>query len=75
MDTILFLLNNYTLPAGMRQIIGEVFINGRRIRADQLKGTDGVLVEIDASISAGSAGSAVYVIGRDVFLIRGNNRL
>ena len=36
---------------------------------------DGVLVEIDASISTGSAGSAFFVIGRDVFLIWGNSRL
>ena len=75
MDTILFLQNNYTLPAGMRQIIGEVFINGRRIRPDQLKGTDGMLVENDTLISTGSAGSAVFVIVRDAFLIRGNIRL
>ena len=70
MGTIVFLLNSCTLPAGMRQITGEVFINGRRIRPDQLKGTDGVLVENDASISTGSAGSAVFVIGRDAFIIR-----
>ena len=73
MDTILFLLNNCTLPAGMRQITGEVFINGRRIRPDQLKGADGVLVGNDASISTGSAGFAVFVIGRDAFLIHGNS--
>ena len=75
MGTIVFLLNSCTLPAGMRQIIGEVFINGRRIRPDQLKGTDGVLVENDASISTGTTGSAVFVIGRDVFIILRNSRL
>ena len=73
MDTILFLLNNYTLPAGMIQITGEVFINGRRILPDQLKGTHGVLVENNASISTGSASSTVFVIGRDAFIIRGNS--
>ena len=75
MGTIVFLLNSCTLPAGMKQITGEVFINGRRIRPDQLKGTDGVLVENGASISTGSARSAVFVIGREAFLIRGNSRL
>ena len=75
MGTIVSLLNSCTLPAGMRQITGEVFINGRRIRPDQLKGADGVLVENDASISTGSAGSAVFIIGRDTFIIRGNSRL
>ena len=75
MGTIVSLLNSCTLPAGMRQITGEVFINGRRIRPDQLKETDGVLVENDASISTGSAGSAVFVIGRNAFIIRGNSRL
>ncbi len=75
MGTIVSLLNSCTLPAGMRQITGEVFINGRRIRPDQLKGADGVLVENDASISTGSAGSAVFVIGRDTFIILGNSRL
>ena len=46
MCTIVFILNSCTLPAGMRQITGEVFINGRRIRTYQLKGTDGVLVKM-----------------------------
>ena len=73
--TIVFQLNSCTLPVGMRQITGEVFINRRRIRPDQLKGTDGVLVENDASISTGSAGFTVFVIGRDAFLIRGNSIL
>ena len=75
MGTNMFLLNSCTQPAGMRQITGEVFINGRRIRPDQLKGTEGVLVENDASISTGSVGSAVFVIVRDAFLIRGNSRM
>ena len=73
MGTIVFILKSCTLHAGMRQITGEVFNNGRRIRSDQLKGTDGVLVENDASISTGSASSTVFVIGRDAFLIRGNS--
>ena len=34
-----------------------------------------MLVENDASINTGSAGSAVFVIGRDAFLIRGNSKL
>ena len=70
MGTIVFLLNSCTLPAGMRQITGEVLINGRRISPEQLEGPDGVLVPSDASISTGSSGSAVFVIGRDAFLIR-----
>ena len=43
MGTIVFLLNSCTLPAGMKQITGEVFINGRRIRPYQFKGTEGLL--------------------------------
>jgi len=75
MGTIAFLLNGCRLSTGIRQITGEVLINGRRISPEQLEGPDGVLVPSDASISTGSAGSAVFVIGRDAFLIRGNSRL
>ena len=62
MGAIAFLLNACTLPAGIRKITGEVFINGRRILSDQLEGTDGILVQHDASISTGCSGSAVFVI-------------
>ena len=61
-------MNNCTLPAGMRQITGEVFINGRRFLPDQLKGTHGVLVENDASISTRSAGSTVFLLVEMHFL-------
>ena len=73
MGAIAFFLNACTLPAGIRKITGEVFINGRRVLPDQLEGPDGILVQNNDSISTGSAGSAVFVIGRDVFLIRGNS--
>ena len=52
----------------MRQITGEVFINGRRIRPDPLKGTDGVLVENDALIRTGSAESTVFLLVEMHFL-------
>ncbi len=63
MGTIAFLLNGCRLSTGIRQ------------SPEQLESPDGVLVPSDASISTGSAGSAVFVIGRDAFLIRGNSRL
>ena len=75
MGTIAFLLNGCSLSRGIRQITGEVLINGRRISPEQLQGPDGVSVPSNASISTGPAGSAVFVIGRDAFLIRGNSRL
>ena len=70
MGTIAFFLNGCSLSRGFRQITGEVFLNGRRISPEQLEGPDGVQVPSDASISTGSAGSAVFVIGRDAFLTR-----
>ncbi len=75
MGTISFLLNGCSLSTGIRKITGEVFINGQRISPEQLEGPDGVPVPSDASISTGSAGSAVFVIGRDAFLMRENSRL
>ena len=75
MGTIAFLLNGCSLSTGIRQITGEVLINGRRISPEQLEGPDGVPIPSDASISTGSAGSAVFVIGRDAFLMRGSSRL
>jgi len=75
MGTIAFLLNGCSLSRGFRQITGEVLLNGRRISPEQLEGPDGVPVPGDASISTGPAGSAVFVIDRDAFLIRGNSRV
>ena len=75
MGTIAFLLNGCSLSTGIRQITGEVLINGRRISPEQLEGPDGVPVPSDASISTGSAGAAIFVIGRDAYLMRGNSRL
>ena len=75
MGSIAFLLNGCSLSRGFRQITGEVFLNGRRISSEQLEGPDGVPVPSDASISTGSDGSAVFVINRDAFLIRGNSRV
>ena len=45
MGTIAFLLNGCSLSTGIRQITGEVLINGRRISPEQLEGPDGVLVQ------------------------------
>ena len=75
MGTIAILLNGCSLSRGFRQIKGEVLLNGRRISHEQLEGPEGVLVPSDSIISTGSAGAAVFVIGRDAFLIRGNSRI
>ena len=75
MGSITFFLNGCSLSRGFRQITGEVLLNGKRISPKQLEGPDGVPVPSDASISTGSAGSAVFVIDRDAFLIRGSSRV
>ena len=54
MGAIAFLLNSCTLPTGIREITGDVFINGRRILPDQLQGPYGIFVQHDASISISS---------------------
>ena len=73
MGTIVFLMNGCSLSRGFRQIKGEVLLNGRRISPEQLEGPEGVPVPSDASISTGSASSAVFAINRDAFLIRDNS--
>jgi len=75
MGSITFLLNGCSLSRGFRQITGEVSLNGRMIGPEQLEGPDGVPVPSDASISTGSTGSAVFVINRDAFLIRGDSHV
>jgi len=75
MGTTAFLLNGCSLSRGFRQIKGEVLLNGRRISPEQLEGPNGVPVPSDASISTGSDGSAIFVIGRDAFLMRGSSRV
>ena len=73
--TISFLLIGCSFSRGFIQIEGEVFINGRRVSPEQMEGQDGVLVPSDALIRTGSQASAVFVIGRDVFLLRGNSKI
>ena len=76
MGSIAFFLNGCSLSRGFRQITGEVLLNGQRISPEQLlEGPDGVPVPSHASISTGSAGSAVFVVDRDAFLIRGSSRV
>ena len=73
--TISFLLNGCSFSRGFRQIEGEVFLNGRRVSHEQMEGQDGVLVPSDALIRTGSHASAIFVIGRDAFLMRGNSEI
>ena len=73
--TISFLLNGCNFYRGFRQIEGEVLLNGRRVSSEQMKGPEGVSVPSDASISTGAQASAVFVIGRDAFLMRENSRV
>ena len=75
MGSIAFILNGCNLSRGFRQITGEVSLNGQKISPEKLEGPDGVPVPSDASISTGSNGSAVFVINRDAFHIRGNSRV
>ena len=75
MGTISFLLNCCNFSRGFRQIEGEVLLNGRRVSSEQMKGPEGVSVPSDASISTGAQASAVFVIGRDAFLMRENSRV
>ena len=75
MGTISFLLNGCNFYRGFRQIEGEVLLNGRRVSSEQMKGPEGISVPSDASISTGAQASAVFVIGRDAFLMRENSRV
>ena len=75
MGTISFLLNGCNFYRGFRQIEGEVLLNGRSVSSEQMKGSEGVSVPSDASISTGAQASAVFVIGRDAFLMRENSRV
>ena len=73
--TISFLLNGCSFSRGFMQIEGEVLLNGRRVSPEQMEGQDGVQVPSDALIRTGSLASAIFVIGRDAFLMRGNSEV
>ena len=78
MGAISFLLGGcgpVTLRSGMRKITGEVLVNGRRVTSKQLTTAEGLKVPNDASLSTGSAGAAVFVVGKDAFLLRKNSRV
>ena len=55
-------------PSGMIEVKGEVLINGRPARA-------GAAVKPGDSVATAPGGSAVFVVGRDAFLIREKSEL
>jgi len=55
-------------PSGMVEVTGEVLINGRPARA-------GAAVTPGDSVATASGASAVFVIGRDAFLMRESSEL
>ena len=78
MGAINYILNScslFKLRSGVIEFTGEVLINGQRISSIQLANPDGLTVPSDASIITGSDGSAVFVIGRDAYLLRSNSQL
>ena len=64
-----------TLCSGVRKVTGEVLINGQRITSKQLTATGRLKVPNDASLSTGPDGSAVFVVGKDAFLLHKNSRV
>ncbi|MBF0193975.1 MAG: hypothetical protein HQL71_05430 [Magnetococcales bacterium] len=64
------------IVSGLRRSSGDVFINGEAVSADNIKKRSAaVLVAPDATVSTGKSGSAVFVVGKDAFLLRKNSRL
>jgi hypothetical protein len=55
------------LPAGVREIKGEVFINNRSARVNQL-------VQPGDVVTTGRNSQVMFVLGRDAYLLRANTR-
>jgi hypothetical protein len=64
-----------SIVPGLSSSSGAVFINGKAVTADEEKGSAGVLVAADATVTTGDSGVAVFVVGSDAFLLRENSRL
>ena len=71
----LFALDQKIIKEGIKEISGNVFINEQLIDVEQLNAEKGLNIPSDASISVGSSGSLIFVIGKDAFLLRRKTRL
>lgn len=60
---------------GVIRASGEVLLNGKLVTAKQLSSGDGLNVTNDSTLSTGSDGSAVFVVGKDAFLLRKNSKV
>jgi hypothetical protein len=58
----------FEVPAGMYRVQGKVTINGEIAR-------EGDVVEVGDIVETGPHALAVFIVGRDVFLVRANSRL
>jgi len=53
----------------------EVLVNGKLVSVEQLSSGDSLLVSNASTLSTGSDGSAVSVVGQDAFWLRKNSKV
>lgn len=78
MGTLSFLLSGCgpaTLQLGLRKVWGDVLINGKPAPSKNLTEGDGLKIPNNSTLSTGSKGLVMFVIGQDAFLLRKNSEL
>lgn len=63
-----FAMGAFKIPAGMHQVKGEVKING-------IRATKGSPVKPGDVVTTGDSSMAIFVVGKDVYLIREDTRV
>ncbi|MBF0384182.1 MAG: hypothetical protein HQL69_24485 [Magnetococcales bacterium] len=57
-----------SVTSGIKRVSGDVFVNDKAV-------TTANLVATDATVTTGDSGVAVFVVGKDAFLLRKNSRI
>ena len=69
--TVSYLLNNNQIQAGIKELIGEVEINGNEFKLD----SKNVQIPSNSIIKTSSNSSLIFVIGKDAFLLHYNTHI
>lgn len=64
-----------TLRTGLRKVTGEVLINGNPVNSNSPNVNVELKIPNDSNLSTGPASSALFVVGKDAFLLRKNSQL
>ena len=64
-----------TQSKGVIRVSGEVLLNGKLVSTKQLSNSGGITVNNNSTLSTGSDGSVVFVVGQDAFMLKKNSKV